>query len=59
MQVNCGDIYKHLGIAPGTFIDGFVHFAGAPVRYGVTSVYTVSDSNIIVSQDVVPSVLRP
>ena len=23
MQVDCGSIYKHLGIAPGTFIDGF------------------------------------
>ena len=59
MQVDCGDIYKHLGLAPPTFIDGFVHFVGAPVRYSVVGVYTVSDSNIIVSQDVVPYQMRP
>jgi hypothetical protein len=59
MQVDCGDIYSHLGVAPGTFIDGFVHFVGAPVRYSVVGVYTVSDSNIIVSEDVVPYAMRP
>jgi hypothetical protein len=52
MQVDCGDIYRHLGIVPGTFIDGFVHFAGQPIRYSVTAVYTVSDGATIVSQDV-------
>ncbi len=58
MQVDCGDIYAHLGVAPGTFIDGFVHFVGAPVRYSVVGVYTVSDSNIIVSENVVPYTMR-
>lgn len=52
MQVDCGDIYRHLGIAPGTFIDGFVHFVGAPARYGLTAVYTVTDGSRVVSQDV-------
>src|SRR4029077_4680541 len=23
MQIDCGDIYKHMGIAAGTFIEGF------------------------------------
>ena len=59
MQVDCGDIYRNLGIAPGTFIDGFVHFIGAPVRYTVTSVYTLHDTDRVVSQDVVQSILRP
>ena len=51
MQVDCGDIYAHLGILPGTFIDGFVHFA-ADQRYAVTAVYTVGDGQIIISNDV-------
>ncbi|HEX6100886.1 MAG TPA: hypothetical protein VF432_31500 [Thermoanaerobaculia bacterium] len=59
MQVDCGDIYKHLGIPPGTFIDGFMHFVGNPVRFSVTSVYTVTDGARVVSQDVVPSTIRP
>jgi hypothetical protein len=59
MQVDCGDIYKHLGIPPGTFIDGFVHFVGQPIRFSVTSVYTLSNGQSVVSQDVVPSVIRP
>jgi hypothetical protein len=59
MQVDCGDIYRYLGIAPGTFIDGFVHFVGAPIRFGVTSVYTLTDGSRVVSQDVEASVLRP
>ena len=59
MQVDCGDIYRNLGVPPGTFIDGFVHFVGAPVRFGVTSVYTLTDGSRVVSQDVVPSTLRP
>ncbi len=51
MQVDCGDIYAHLGILPGTFIDGFVHFSAAS-RYAVTGVYTVGNGQIIVSNDV-------
>lgn len=58
MQVDCGDIYRHLGIPPGTFIDGFVHFVGAPVRYSVTAVYTVTDGSRVVSQDVEEVTLR-
>jgi hypothetical protein len=59
MQVDCGDIYAHLGILPGTFIDGFVHFVGSPIRFSVTSVYTLTDGTTVVSQDVVPSTVRP
>ncbi|MFP5246179.1 MAG: hypothetical protein ACLGH0_05750 [Thermoanaerobaculia bacterium] len=58
MQVDCGDIYKHLGIPAGTFIDGFVHFIGAPVRYSVTAVYTVTDGSRVVSQDVEALTMR-
>lgn len=58
MQVDCVDIYRHFGIAPGTFIDGFVHFVGQPVRFGVTAVYTVTDGARIVSQDVEAKTIR-
>ena len=58
MQVDCGDIYKHLGIPPGTFIDGFVHFIGAPVRFSVTAVYTITDGSRVVSQDVEEVTIR-
>jgi hypothetical protein len=51
MQVDCGDIYAHLGILPGTFIDGFVHFQGDN-RYAVTGVYTVGNGQMIISNDV-------
>ena len=51
MQVDCSDIYAFLNIPVGTFIDGFVHFLGDQ-RYAVTGVYTVSDGNVIVSNDV-------
>ena len=51
MQVDCSDIYAYLGIVPGTFIDGFVHFQ-ADNRYAVTGVYTVGDGAIIISNDV-------
>jgi hypothetical protein len=57
MQVDCGDIYRHLGILPGTFIDGFVHFLGSP-RYSVTAVYTVTDGSRVVSQDVEEVTIR-
>lgn len=58
MQVDCSDIYGYLGIPPGAFIDGFVHFIGSPVRYDVTAVYTVSNGQIIISQDVEEVTLR-
>lgn len=58
MQVDCSDIYGYLGIPVGTFIDGFVHFVGAPFRYDVTGVYTVTDGSRIVSQDVEEVTLR-
>lgn len=51
MQVDCGDIYAHLAIAPGTFIDGFVHFMGDN-PYDVTAVYTVGNGQMVISQDV-------
>ncbi len=51
MQVDCGDIYAHLGVPPGTFIDGFVQFQ-SPWRFAATAVYTVTDGSRIVSQDV-------
>lgn len=58
MQVDCSDIYAYLGIPVGTFIDGFVHFMGAPTRYDVTGVYTVTDGSRVVSQDVEEVTLR-
>ena len=58
MQVDCGDIYAHLGIPPGTFIDGFVHFLAAPIRYDVTAVYTVTQGDAVVSQDVEEVTIR-
>lgn len=51
MQVDCGDIWGHLNMPVGTFIDGFVHFVGDN-RYAVTAVYTVGDGQIIISNDV-------
>jgi hypothetical protein len=57
MQVDCSDIYAYLGIPPGTFIDGFVHFQ-ADNRYAVTGVYTVSNGQIIVSNDVEAVLVR-
>jgi hypothetical protein len=58
MQIDCGDIYKNLGILPGTFIDGFVHIVGAPVRFDVTAVHTLSDGVAPVSIDVEAITLR-
>jgi hypothetical protein len=57
MQIDCGDIYAHLGIPPGTFIDGFVHLSGGS-NYQATAVYTTSDSNILLSQDVEEVTIR-
>ena len=59
MQVDCSDIYANLNIPVGTFIDGFVHFVGDPIRYEVTGVYTVTDGSRIVSQDVEAVLIRP
>lgn len=52
MQVDCSDIYGYLGVAPGTFIDGFVYFLGGPLEYTLTGVYTLTDGSRAVSQDV-------
>ena len=59
MQVDCSDIYANLNIPVGTFIDGFVHFLGAPLRYEVTGVYTITDGTQIVNQDVEAILIRP
>ena len=32
MQIDCGDIYKHMGIAPGTFVEGFVVLQVQPTQ---------------------------
>ena len=58
MQIDCGDIYKKMGIAPGSFIDGFVHIVGSPSRFDVTAVHTVSDGDRPVSIDVEAITLR-
>ena len=43
MRVDCGSIYKHLGIPPGTFIDGFAVLQLPTTRHlDVVGVYTVS-----------------
>jgi len=44
MQIDCGSIYKHLGIAPGTFIDGFavIQLPNAKAELDVVGVYTAS-----------------
>lgn len=59
MQVDCSDIYANLNIPLGTFIDGFVHFVGDPIRFDVTGVYTISDGAVIVNQDVEEVTIRP
>jgi hypothetical protein len=58
MQIDCGDIWERLAIPPGTFIDGFVHILGAPIRFDVTAVYTVGDGSLPISMDVEPVPLR-
>jgi hypothetical protein len=58
MQIDCGDIYKKFGLAPGTFIDGFVHLVGSPSRFDVTAVHTVSDGARPISIDVEAITLR-
>jgi hypothetical protein len=39
MQIDCGDIYGHLGIAPGTFIEGFALIQPLS-EFDVVGVYT-------------------
>ena len=39
MQIDCGNIYGHLGVAPGTFIEGYVTIV-SPVKLDVVGVYT-------------------
>lgn len=58
MQIDCGDIYKRFNIAPGAFIDGFVHIVGSPSRFDVTAVHSVSDGERPVSIDVEAITLR-
>jgi hypothetical protein len=43
MQIDCRNIYGHLGIVPGTFIDGFVVIQMSPkVELDVVGVYTAA-----------------
>jgi hypothetical protein len=59
MQIDCGNIWKHTGVIPGTFIEGFVFLIGAPSRFDVTAVYTVRDAGgDVVSMDVDAIALR-
>jgi hypothetical protein len=59
MQIDCGNIWKHTGIFPGTFVEGFVFLIGAPLRFDVTAVYTVRDTGgNVVSMDVDAIALR-
>jgi hypothetical protein len=54
LQIDCGSIYKHLGIAPGTFIDGFavIQLSSAKPELDVVGVYTASPGNGVSSIDV-------
>jgi hypothetical protein len=47
MQIDCGSIYRHLGIAPGTFIDGFavIQIGNPRLELDVDGVYTASPLN--------------
>jgi hypothetical protein len=44
MQIDCGDIYKHTGISPGTFLEGFAVLEITPVQreLDVVSVITAA-----------------
>jgi hypothetical protein len=44
MQIDCGSIYKHLGIPVGTFIDGFavIQIQNPKLELDVDGVYTAS-----------------
>jgi hypothetical protein len=54
MQINCGNIYKHLGIVPGTFIDGFavIQMFNTKPELDVVGVYTASPGNGVSSIDI-------
>ena len=58
MQIDCGDIWERMALPPGSFIDGFVHILGAPIRFDVTAVYTVGNGDAPISMDVEPITLR-
>ena len=47
LQIDCGSIYKHLGIPFGTFIDGFavIQIANPKAELDVVAVYTASPGN--------------
>src|SRR5436305_27173 len=47
MQIDCGSIYKHLGIPFGTFIDGFavIEISNIKLELDVDGVYTASPGN--------------
>lgn len=47
LQIDCGSIYRHLGIAPGTFIDGYavIQLGNARQELDVDGVYTASPGN--------------
>jgi hypothetical protein len=44
LQIDCGSIYKHLGIPPGTFIDGFavIQISNPKAELDVVGVYTAN-----------------
>ena len=44
LQIDCGSIYKHLGIPAGTFIDGFavIQIANPKAELDVVGVYTAN-----------------
>ena len=44
MQIDCGSIYRHLGVPVGTFIDGFavIQIANPRAELDVDGVYTAS-----------------
>ena len=44
MQIDCGDIYRHLDIAPGTFIEGFAVIQPS-FELDVVGVYTAEAGN--------------
>src|SRR5262245_53063494 len=44
MQIDCGDIYNHMGIPPGTFIEGFAVIRPS-AELDVVAVYTAEGGN--------------
>ena len=47
MQIDCGSIYRHLGMPVGTFIDGFavIQIGNPRAELDVDGVYTASPGN--------------